>query len=466
MTQYHLVFADYAVIVGYFVVAMTAGLFAFRSAKRGTEDFFVASRRITLPAFVATTVASFYGGILGVGEYSYLYGLSNWFVFGVPYYLYAAIFAFKLAGTANEARLMSIPDQLDRVYGKPSAILGASFLFLNIVPGAYVLMTTTLVQMAFGLSFPIALVIAILTSSVYILTGGLRSVVYADIVQFLLMFIGFIVLVVVAIYTLGGLPYLQQHVPAANFTPTGGQPVAAVLVWYFIAMVTLVEPAFYQRSFAAKSPKTARNGMLISIACWFVFDFLTTTAGLYARALFPKLDQATTSYAVLADALLPPLLKGLFWTAMFATVMSTVNSYSFLAAVTLGRDLFWRGLPERLRSEKRLTRLTQLGLVLSLAIAALIASLNNSVIEIWRDFGSVFGPALVLPLISSWRERWRMTPNGAFWAMVATFVVSLSWTMSKHINNGNYWFGWEPIYPAIFIALTFWTVNLQMKNRQ
>ena len=56
----------------------------------GAVEYLVAGRRLTLPAFVATLVSTWYGGILGVGEYAWRHGLSNWLVFGVPYYLYAA----------------------------------------------------------------------------------------------------------------------------------------------------------------------------------------------------------------------------------------------------------------------------------------------------------------------------------------------------------------------------------------
>ena len=68
-----------------------------RRPASGAVDYLVAGRRLTLPAFVATLVSTWYGGILGVGEYAWRHGLSNWLVFGVPYYLYAAVFAFLLA---------------------------------------------------------------------------------------------------------------------------------------------------------------------------------------------------------------------------------------------------------------------------------------------------------------------------------------------------------------------------------
>lgn len=69
-------FWDYAIITGYFVTAVWIG---FRSGKKdgNAEDYLVMGRRLTLPAFVATLVASFYGGILGVGEFTYKYGVSS-----------------------------------------------------------------------------------------------------------------------------------------------------------------------------------------------------------------------------------------------------------------------------------------------------------------------------------------------------------------------------------------------------
>ena len=93
---------DYFIVVCYLVVLLWLGL---RSRQRGNSgrtavDFILDGRRLTLPAFVATLVSTWYGGILGVGEYTFLYGISNWLVFGVPYYAAALIFAFFLAKKA------------------------------------------------------------------------------------------------------------------------------------------------------------------------------------------------------------------------------------------------------------------------------------------------------------------------------------------------------------------------------
>jgi len=60
-----------------------------------------------------------------------------------------------------------------------------------------------------------------------------------------------------------------------------------VLVWFFIALWTLVDPAFHQRCYAAASEMSPGGGFLWSVVFWIVFDAMTATAGLYARALCP-----------------------------------------------------------------------------------------------------------------------------------------------------------------------------------
>ena len=68
-----------------------------------------------------------------------------------------------------------------------------------------------------------------------------------------------------------------------NFTnPLGGNSFQYVLAWFFIASWTFIDPGFFQRCAAAKTPKAARSGILISILFWSVFDFLTITCALYA----------------------------------------------------------------------------------------------------------------------------------------------------------------------------------------
>ena len=84
---------DIFIILSYIVLIIIVGFRAAKKSKNSKEEYLLASRTLTLPIFVATLVSTWYGGVLGVGEFSYKFGISNWIVFGVPYYIFAIIFA-------------------------------------------------------------------------------------------------------------------------------------------------------------------------------------------------------------------------------------------------------------------------------------------------------------------------------------------------------------------------------------
>ena len=170
---------DWALVLIYFLSLAWVWVRAF-GAQPSAEDYVVAGRRVTLPAFVATLVTSFYGGILGVGEFTWRFGLANWVVFGVPYYVGAALFAWVLAKRARQVELLTIPDLLERAYGRRAALVGAVAVFLNAAPAAYVLMLGTLFAAMFGGPAAPWVVAAAVLSVFYVDRGGLRTVIFTD----------------------------------------------------------------------------------------------------------------------------------------------------------------------------------------------------------------------------------------------------------------------------------------------
>jgi solute:Na+ symporter, SSS family len=431
----------------------------FRPRAEGEQDYLLAGRSLTLPAFIATTVSSWYGGILGVGEYSYGYGIANWLVFGLPYYLYALIFALFIARRARRSEALTVPDQLRKRYGPTVAILGSAVLFVMTAPAAYVLALGVLLGYLTGLPLLPALVIGTVFSLAYVFRGGLRGVVFTDKVQFLLMFIGFAMLLPAAAIKLGGFAWLKAELPASHLAPMGGQGFQAIAVWYFIASATLVEPAFYQRCFAAKDENTARRGLLISILFWILFDFMTTFSGLYARAALPGLVEAgglgaQGAYPALAELVLPPAAASLFMVGLLATVMSTIDSYGFLAAVTFGRDIVWRLGGSRGDSG----RFSRLGIWVTGALSLGLALWRESIVGLWHDLGSVGTPVLLFPLALSFGRRgahrgWILA------AMIAGGGVSLAWLIAENVT-GNYPLGLRPIFPGLLLSGVFSLIGL------
>lgn len=447
---------DLGLIAVYLVGILLVGLFGRKGENASAVDFLVGGRRLTLPAFVATLVSTWYGGILGVGEFTFRYGISNWLVFGVPYYIAALLFAWLLARKARRTLFLTIPDRLNECYGRNVAGFGALVLFIVTVPAAYVFMLGTLAEQYLGLPFALGIIIGTLFSVAYMLTGGFSSVVRTDQVQVVLMYLGFGAMLVILVTTYGGLDFLRSHVPATHFTWHGGNSGWYIAVWYVLALATLTEPSFYQRCFAAKTEKVARNGIIISVLFWLVFDLMTTACGLYARALLPDTTDPVAAFPALAKQVLPVGLNGLFALALLATVMSTIDSYSFIAASTLGKDLMcgWFGKPER-----KINYYTRIGLVITAVGAVLVALFLESVVDIWHHFGSVATPILLVPLVSTFVGRRRMSSSVALLSMIASGVLSLVWLLSTNWTaGGEYWLGLEPIFPGMIFSLLIYLV--------
>jgi len=448
---------DLALIALYaaFLLGLTVRMLGM--ARRPALEYLMMGRRLTLPSFVATLVTTWYGGILGVGEFTFRYGIANWLVFGVPYYVGAALFAIVIARRARRSELTSVPDQLAHAYGRPAGLIGAVVIQFLSSPAPYILMLGVLLQLIFGWPLWIATLAGAIVSTSYSFRGGLHSVVRADNVQFVLMYLGFLVALPLLVVRYGGLDFLRAHVPATHFQWNGGNPAGYIFVWYLIALQTLVEPAFYQRAFAAKDERTAQTGVWISIGFWALFDFLTTATGLYARALMPDLADPVAAFPALAIGFLPPVVQGLFYLGLLATVMSTVDGYTFIGGVNFGRDFLWRWRREP--DESRVNGYVQIGFAATAVVALVMALFFRSAVDLWHDVGSVGVPALLVPLVTSYRERWRTRPAFAVAAMVLGACVSLAWLLSARLGGGAYWAGVEPIYPGLAVSVLAWALG-------
>jgi SSS family solute:Na+ symporter len=420
-------------------------------SRGGADDYLVAARALTLPAFVATLVATWYGGILAVGEYAWRYGVSNWLVFGVPYYAGAALFALLVARRARGTALYTLPDLVHARYGRTPAVVAAGLVFVQTAPAAYILMLGTLLAAMLGAPLVPCILAAAVLSVFHVDRGGLPSVVAADRLQAVLMFGGFAMLVAFLLAQHGGPSFLEGRVPESHFAWDGGQGAAAIAVWYVIALGTLVEPAFWQRAYAARDPRTARTGVLVSIACWALFDLMTTTAGLYARALLPTLADPVMAFPELARITLPPLALGVFFVGMLATVMSTIDSYAFLAATTLSRDVVWRlrgGDPEQLPQWSRRA------LWLATTAATALALTHRSVIGLWKDLGSIVTPALLFPVLAALLTRRRLPSWAATVWLLLPAAVALAWTVARTRSPAaTPPFALEPIYAGLAVSL-------------
>ena len=435
-------------------------------ARRGSDDladYVLASRALTLPQFVATLVPTFYGGVLGVGEFTWTSGLSNWTVMALPYYAFAAIYALWLAERVRVTPGLTIADHLDGAYGRRMALLGAGLVFLLASPADEMLMAGTLLAHLSGMKLALATGLAAAAGIAAVWRGGLRADVASNRLQIVVMFAGFALVLPYAVRAIGGPAALAARLPAGHLSWTGGMSAWKILGWWLIAVWTIVDPAFHQRCAAAESPAVARRGILISIGFWAVFDLMTTAAGLYARAAVPALANATLAFPRLADATMPVFARGLFFAGISASIFAALQAKSLLAAVSLGRDFGSRIKPA---GEKATERRVRAALVAAAAFSFALALLVPSVVDLWYAVGSAVIPGLLLPMLGVYLPRWRV---GGLWAAASSaagFFVSLGWVVAAR-RLGTTPLGLEPPFSGLAVSALVWLAGLRaLRGRQ
>lgn len=449
---------DVFVLVLFFAAIVWIGS-KFIHSKGKLIDFLLGGRTLTLPVFVLTVFSTWYGGILGVGEFGFTYGISTWIIQGVPYYIFASVFAVLFAKKARKAEVVTIPDQLFKIYGRNVSLVGAVLTGILSCPAPYILMFGILLQIMTGWSLLPCLLIGSLVSFFYLWFGGFKADVTTDVFFGIVMLIGFAVIIPFLYMQYGGIEFLRENVPDLHLKWHGGNSIQFIVMWFFIALWTFIEPTFYQRCYAAKTEEVAIKGMLISIIFWFIFDVMTITAALYSKAIFQNLEQPMLAYPMLANLVLPSVWKGIFFAGMFATILSTLNSQLFVSATSLGRDLIWKMRRESTKTEIHWIRI---GMVISMLLCLIMAYKIPSVVKLWYTIGTIIVPGLLIAMVSTFFPALRVNSKWMLGTMISGFGVSLGWLIagwSKQFGGYEFPLGLEPMFPGLFASFSVWLIG-------
>ncbi len=457
MIKIHLI--DWVIICSYIFSLIYFGFIYQKNKSQTQKDFILSGRKLSLTGFVATLVTTWYGAILGIGENTYLYGIQTWFIFSLPYYFFALFYAIWISKKVRNAGYVSIPDQFRDHYGEKAGIISALILSFLSSPAPYTLSMGLLMQFLFGIELGLALMLSTFFSIIYIWNGGFSAIVRTDIFQFILMFAGFFLFLLFLWIKIDNPITMLNKLPNKYLDPLGGNSFQYVLVWFFIAAWTFIDPGFYQRCAAADSPTTARNGILYAIIFWAVFDFITIFCGLYAIGNL-QINQATLVFPSLAINILPLGIFGIFITGILATIMSTIDSLSLVSAISFGRDILWRIQ----NKEKNPILFIKKGLIIISILSMLLSYLMPSIVQLLYTTGSILIPGLILPFLITLGKKRKIFDNkqAERW-MVWPIIISIIWfTISK--LSGSPLFDIEPFYPGMLVSFIYFFIYRLKEN--
>lgn len=405
--------------------AILALAFSARLRDNSVLQYLAAGRSLSMPAFVATLVSTWYGGILGIGEAVTFFGLGTWVLLGVPYYVFAVIYALAFARKVRGAEQISIPERLTARWGKSAGIISAVLLFLLAVPAAHVLMLGVLGQVMVGWDRQVAIVVAATVCGLLLYRGGLLADVRVAMLAFVGMYVGFGAILAWSV---------AHHQPAQvwnNLSPAmrswdGGSGLVSVVSFFILGAWTIVDPGFHQRVASSATPEIGRKGVLASVGFWLIFDILSISTGLYALGVMNPVPSGLEVFPRYGDAVLPPGLKALFFCGMLGTIVSACVGYTLISGASFGREIVARIKPGL--ADSAVKSWMRIGMGLATVIAIVLAIRLDSVVTLWYAWGGCVVGALLLPVTSAYLFGHRRVP--ATWvslSMAISFMAAVGW---------------------------------------
>ena len=471
---------DWAVLVLFFAGVLALG-FSAKLKENTSVQMVAAGRALTLPLFVATLITTWYGGVLGTPEFynSFGFGLGTLTVNGLPYWIAGALFALFLAKRIRSEEQISIPERIERCYGRTAGLIAAVLVMVLATPAAFVFMLGTLLVVVFGLELWAAIVIAGLGCTAFLYRGGLMADARSNTISFVMMYTAFVMILIIAIGKYGPPWEVIPQLPRAERRWDGGQGIFVVISFLFVGAWTFVDPGFHQRVSAVKDEATARRGVMLAVLFWIVFDSLTTLTAMYGTIAMRGSDPSlmgTKLFPLFGNELLPPGMKGVFFAGMFGAIIAAIIGYTFVSGTTIGRDFF-----VRLRGgadEGKTIMYTRIGVALAAVLGIVLAITVQSVVDLWYKVASLIIPGLLVPVLGAYAFKKPPPARTAVACLILPPLAATVWLVlaPAAVNWENAIFGTSntlqpailtPIIVGILVALAIWGIGSisERKNR-
>lgn len=390
------------IIFIYLLAVLLLGLLAGRNI-RGMKDFALAGKSFGMLVIFATLSASFIGGGFSMGnaEKVFLVGISNIVAlwgFSIKELLVARYIAPRMDRYPGA---ISVGDIMAPHYGEGARlfsgvfaiILCAGILGAQIGAMGYIFNLFLDVDKIWGILIGCGIVIA------YATVGGMRSVVWTDIMQFIVLAVGIPLTLYYGINAVGGWQALTTAVPAEHWQlPTDPMAILALasLLLTFMLGETLVPP-YLQRLLIGRNSREVARGSMLSGLFSIPFFAVTGLIGLVALAMQPDLDANLAMPFVIHNAV-PPILQGIVAAAILSIIMSSADSFLNAASIAFTNDLVkpLRQQPLSERAELLLARLV----TLLVGVGSIIFAISiDSVIDILIYAYNFWAPTVLVPLV-------------------------------------------------------------------
>ncbi|ROT80073.1 sodium-dependent multivitamin transporter [Penaeus vannamei] len=359
---------DYVVFGGMLVLSLAIGIFyAIKSRKKSNDEFLLGSSSLTCFPVSMSLLASYISAILVLGGPSeaYYHGVQWWVICIGQIALPVAAVVFM--PFFYELRLTSIYEYLELRYSSRLVrfVAGGMFVIQMLLYQAVVIYAPAL-ALASVSDFPLwASVISVgLIASVYTAIGGLKAVVWTDVLQLFILIAGLFAIIIKGLFDLGGIgpvwDIAVKHDRAGpqiftyGFYPLQRHTVTNIAISALVGKLSqyACTQTTVQRYASMKSLAHAYASIFLVIPFFILLISLTMVAGIVMFATYEGCDPLAAGLITKKDQILPfyvmdrlssiPGLPGLFVACIFSGALSTISSGVNSQAAVTWEDVFSR----------------------------------------------------------------------------------------------------------------------------
>ncbi|KAG9487386.1 hypothetical protein GDO78_007308 [Eleutherodactylus coqui] len=472
--------ADISVIVVYFVVVLAVGIWAMVRTSRGTVGgFFLAGRSMVWWPIGASLFAS----NIGSGHFVGLAGTAAAGGIVIGGFEWNALVMVVVLGWLFvpiyvKAGVVTMPEYLRKRFGGDRIRIYLSVLSLLLYVftkiSADMFSGAIFIQQAMKINIYIAIVMLLLITALYTVTGGLAAVIYTDTLQTIIMLVGSFILMGFAFHEVGGYDaFVAKYklaipteidnngtiIDAKCYTPredafhlfrdpiTGDMPWPGLIfglsisaLWYWCTDQVIV-----QRCLSAKNMSHVKAGCILCGYLKLLPMFLMVFPGMISRILYtneiacvvPSKCQeycqtpvgcTNIAYPTMVIKLMPDGLRGLMLSVMLASLMSSLTSIFNSASTLFTMDIYTK--IRRKASEKELMIVGRIFILFLIGVSIawvpiLQSAQSGQLFDYIQSVTSYLGPPIAAVFFLAVFVK-RVNEPGAFWGLIIGLLIGLS----------------------------------------
>jgi SSS family solute:Na+ symporter len=457
---------DLAIIVLYFMAVLGIGFYLKSFTKTG-EDFFLAGREMTAwiagLSFLAANLGSL--ELMGWAASAYQYGIlaTHWYWIGaIPAMLFLGIVMIPFYYIS---KTHSVPGYLKLRFGEPARALSAvSFGLMTVFMSGINMFSMALVmKVVLGWDIHVSIWISSITVMLYVGLGGLLSAIFNEVLQFVLIWLGAMLISIIGLIEAGGwngmVAKIHANFPQGDYTHAwrtlgsfNDNPMGINWVGIVFGLGCVISMGYWttdflvvQRVIAAKDLRAAKLAPIIGAAFKMCVPFIVILPGLLGLAvlpehLLPESVAAATgghSYNEVLPIMLArycgPGLLGLGITALIAGFMSGMAGNVSAFATVWTYDIYRATFNKNATDAHYVTVgrwCTVLGVLASIGTAYMVMSFASIMDYVQALFSFFIAPLFGTVLLGMlWK---RASPAGGFWGLAAGTASSIGmWAWVK-----------------------------------